>query len=189
MNLLQDVRQAARGLLKAPGFSGVVVLTLGLAVGANSAIFSVVDTVLLRPLPYGQSESIVMINERGGRELEETTRSGASQDLFLEWRSDSRSFEQMAMYSQQEATITSLEEPVRLNGLAASPALFVLLRVDAAIGRTFTPDEEEPGQDDVIVLGHRAWQRYFGGDLSVVGTQLRLDDRSRTVIGIIPPGV
>ena len=130
-----------------------------------------------------------MINERGGRELEETTRSGASQDLFLEWRSDSRSFEQMAMYSQQEATITSLEEPVRLNGLAASPALFVLLRVDAAIGRTFTPDEEEPGQDDVIVLGHRAWQRYFGGDLSVVGTQLRLDDRSRTVIGIIPPGV
>ena len=189
MNLLQDVRQAARGLIKAPGFSGVVVLTLGLAVGANSAIFSVVDGVLLRPLPFDQPGSIVVINERGGGELEGITRSGASQDLFLEWRSDSRSFEQMAMYSQQEATITSLEEPVRVNGLAASPALFALLRVDAAIGRTFTSDEEEPGQDDVIVLGHSAWQRYFGGDAAVVGTQLRLDDRSRTVVGIVPPGV
>ncbi len=189
MNLLQDLRQAVRALAKAPAFSGVVVITLGLAVGANSAIFSVVDAVLLRPLPFDQPETIVVINERGGGELEGRTRSGASQNLFLEWRSDSRAFEQMAMYSQQEATITSLEEPVRMNGLAASPALFTLLRVDAVIGRTFTPDEEEPGQDDVIVLGHSAWQRYFGDDPGVVGTQLRLDDRSRTVVGITPPGV
>ncbi len=189
MNLLQDLRQAARSLVKAPAFSGVVVLTLGLAVGANSAIFSVVDGVLLRPLPYDQPESIVVINERGDGGLDGIGPSGASQDLFLEWRSASRSFEQMAMYSQQEATITSLEEPVRLNGLAASPALFTLLRVDALIGRTFTPDEEEPGQDDVVVLGHSAWQRYFGGDPAVVGTQLRLDDRNRTVVGVTPPGV
>ena len=188
MNLLQDVQQAARALVKTPAFSGVVVVTLGLAIGANSAIFSVVDGVLLRPLPYDQPADIVVVNERGDGELEGITRMGASQNLFLAWRSESRSFEQMAMYSQQEATITSLEEPVRLNGLAASPALFPLLRVDAIAGRTFTPDEEERGQDDVIVLGHRAWQRYFGGDPAAVGTQLRLDDRSRTVVGVTPPG-
>ncbi len=188
MNLLQDVRQAARALVKTPAFSGVVVVTLALAIGANSAIFSVVDGVLLRPLPYDQPADIVVVNERGDGELEGISRAGASQNLFLAWRSDSRSFEQMAMYSQQEATITSLEEPVRLNGLAASPALFPLLRIDAMVGRTFTPDEEERGQDGVIVLGHRAWQRYFGGDPAVVGTELRLDDRSRTVVGVTRPG-
>ncbi|MFQ5743450.1 MAG: ABC transporter permease [Acidobacteriota bacterium] len=186
--LLQDLRYAGRSLANSPGFTIVVVITLALAIGSNSAIFSVIDGVLLRPLPYDESGRIVRVAESvpGGdsRDLEGI----ASQRLFLAWRENGSSFERMAMYSNQTATMTGLDEPVRVSGLAVSPSLFPLLRVDAVSGRTFTAQEDRPGNDGVVLLSHRAWQRYFGGDPDTLGRQIILDDRPRTVVGIMPSG-
>ncbi len=194
MNWLQDFRHAGRSLIKAPGFAAIVVITLGLAIGANTAILSVVDGVLLRPLPYDDPGAIVVIQENGP-ESEEGLGGVASQQLFLNWRQRGRSLEQIAMYSSQQATMTGGEEPVRLTGVATSATLFPLLRVDAELGRTFGLDEEEPGQDGVILLSYRTWQRYFGGagtggegGTEVVGTSVTLDGQPRTVVGVMPAG-
>ena len=142
--LLQDLRFAARGLVKSPAFTAVVVLTLGLGIGANSAIFSVVNGVLLQPLPYHDPGRIVQVAEVDPT-MESERGSMASQRLFLAWRDSGNTLSAIAMYSNQSATLTGLEEPIRLTGVAASPALFRLLGVDAAHGRTFTVDEETPG--------------------------------------------
>lgn len=186
-NLLQDLRFAFRGLGKSPAFTAVVVLTLGLGIGANSTIFSVVNGVLLQPLPYHEPERIVQVAEIDPT-MESERGSMASQQLLLAWRDRGVTLSDIAMYSNQSATLTGLDEPVRLTGAAVSPTLFRLLGASAATGRTFTADEETPGNDNVIVLSNRAWQRYFGGDPSAVGRQLQLDDRSRTLVGIMPAG-
>ena len=186
--LLQDLRFAARGLTSSPAFTAVVVITLGLGIGANSTIFSVVNGVLLRPLPYHEPERIVQIAEIDPTMESERQRALASQRLFLAWRENGTAFSDIATYSNQSATLTGLEEPLRLTGVAASPSLFRLLGVDAIDGRTFTDDEETLGNDNVILLSHKAWQRYLGGAPDVVGRQLQLDDRSRTVVGVMPPG-
>ena len=112
----------------------------------------------------------------------------ASQQLFLAWREHGGALSDIAMYSNQAATLLGLEEPVRINGVAVSPSLFGLLGIDAMNGRTFTAEEETPGNDNVMLVSNRAWQRYFGGDPDLVGRQLQLDDRSRTVVGVMPPG-
>ena len=184
--LLQDLRFAVRGLAKSPAFAAVVILTLGLGIGANTTIFSVVNGVLLQPLPYHDPDRIVQIAETDPESQMERNNSMASQRLFLAWRENGRAFSDIAMYSEQAATMTGRDEPIRLTGSAVSPTLFRLLGVDAAEGRTFTADEETPGNDNVILLSSRAWQRYFGGDPDLVGQQLQLDDRSRTVVGIMP---
>ena len=186
-NFLHDLKLAFRGLAKSPAFTAVVVLTLGLGIGANTTIFSVVNGVLLQPLPYYEPERIVQVAEIDPT-MEGDRGSMASQQLFLAWRESGATLSDIAMYSNQSATLTGLEEPLRLTGVAASPALFRLLGVDAANGRTFTEDEETPGNDNVIVLSNRAWQRYFGGDPAAIGRQLQLDDRSRTVVGVMPAG-
>jgi len=186
-NFLHDLKFALRGLAKSPAFTAVVVLTLGLGIGANTTIFSVVNGVLLQPLPYYEPERIVQIAEIDPT-MESERGSMASQQLFLAWRESGATLSDIAMYSNQAATLTGLEEPVRLTGVAVSPALFRLLGVDAANGRTFTDDEETPGNDNVIVLSNRAWQHYFGGDPASIGRQLQLDGRSRTVVGVMPTG-
>ncbi len=186
-HLLHDLKFAFRGLGKSPAFTAVVVLTLGLGIGANSTIFSVVNGVLLQPLPYYQPERIVQVAEIDPT-MEQERGSMASQQLFLAWRENGGAFSDIAMYSNQSATLTGLDEPIRLTGAAVSPALFRLLGTDAATGRAFTADEETPGNDNVIVLSNRAWQRYFGGDPGILGDQLQLDDRSRTLVGVMPPG-
>jgi putative ABC transport system permease protein len=186
-NFLHDLKLAWRGLAKSPAFTAVVVLTLGLGIGANTTIFSVVNGVLLQPLPYYEPERIVQVAEIDPT-MEGNRGSMASQQLFLAWRESGATLSDIAMYSDQSATLTGLEEPVRLTGVAVSPALFRLLGVDAANGRTFSDDEETPGNDNVIVLSNRAWQRYFGGGPAAIGRQLQLDGRSRTVVGVMPAG-
>ncbi|MGD8330894.1 MAG: ABC transporter permease [Acidobacteriota bacterium] len=185
--LLYDCKFALRGLAKAPAFAAVVAITLGLGIGANTTIFSVINGVLLQPLPYDAPDDIVQIAEIDPT-MERDRGRMMSQPLFLAWREDNATLSDLAMYSNQAATLTGLDEPVRLTGTAASPALFRLLGVDAAEGRTFTDEEEVPGNDSVILLSNRAWQRYFGGDPAIVGRQLQLDDSSRTVVGIMPAG-
>lgn len=187
MHFMRDLRHAGRALIRTPSFTVIVLITLGLAIGANTVIFSVVDGVLLSPLPYDEPEGIVVVQQLGDR-LNDDGPAGTSQDLFLEWRENGRAFEQLAMYSMESATVTSLEEPIRLNGVAVSPTLFGILRVEPAYGRAFTPDAEVPGNDDGILLSYRAWQRYFGGDPATVGTTLRLGPRLRNILGIMPAG-
>jgi len=186
--LLQDLKFAARALTAAPAFTAVVVLTLGLGIGATATIFSVVNGVLLQPLPYYEPDRIVQIAEIDPTMENERQRSLASQRLYLAWRENGTALSDVATYSNQSATLTGLDEPIRLTGVAVSPSLFRLLGVDAIDGRTFTDDEEAPGNENVILLSSMAWQRYFGATPNLVGRQVQLDDRSRTVIGIMAPG-
>jgi len=190
MNLLQELRQATRALWKTPTFSGVVVLTLALAIGANTAIFSVVDGVLLEPLPYDDPDELVMVSEMQPEldGIEGGPRTLATLSLFKALRESGSSFDELAMYTNQQSTLMVGAEPARLSGAQVSPALFPLLGVEALDGRTFAADEERPGNEDVLLLGHRAWQRYFGGDPSIIGQRLELDEIPYTVVGIMPPG-
>ncbi len=187
MHFVRDLRHAGRALIRTPSFTVIVLITLALAIGANTVIFSVVDGVLLSPLPYGDPDSIVVL-QQSSDDLDGEGPAGTSQGLFLEWRENGRSFDQLAMYSMESATVTSFDEPARVNGVAVSPTLFGILRTEPIHGRAFAPNAELPGNDAGILLSYRAWQRYFGGDPDIVGTTLRLDSRLRNILGVMPAG-
>ena len=175
--LRQDLRFALRMLFRSPGFSLVAVLTLALGIGANSAIFSVVNGVLLRPLPYSDPDGLVSVWPDGG----------FPPGGFLAFRDEARSFSAVAGYAgSTELTLVDDGEPARLEGVATTADLFGVLGVEAALGRTFLPEEERPEGERVVLLGHALWQQRFGGDPGVVGRQLRLDGEARTVVGVMP---
>jgi putative ABC transport system permease protein len=180
----QDLHYGARMLRTQPGFTVIAVLTLALGIGANSAVFSVVNAVLLRPLPYRDPDRIVTVGHY---------RAMFGADVvfgwdFLEWRDQAKVFEQIAAYFSGTADLTGSGEPARLGAGFVSADLFATLGVAPARGRAFTPDEEKPGGAPVVILGHDLWQRRFGGDPQVIGRTLTLGGQSRTVIGIMPPG-
>jgi len=183
--LLQDIRYAARMMAKRPGFTALAALTLALGVGANTAIFSVVEAVLLRPLPYRHAERAVVVwehNRAGGR-----PRGPASPANFLDWRDQSKSFEDMAGFFDDRYNLTGAGEPEEVPSQVATPNLFALLGADAALGRTFTPDDAKEGQDDIAVISHGLWQRRFGGSPDVIGRAVTLDGESLTIVGVMPP--
>ena len=182
--LLQDVRYGIRMLVRNPGFTTVAVLALTLGIGADSAIFSVVNAVLLRPLPYHESERLVFLSERS-QVLEGMS---IAYPNFLDWREQNNAFESIGVYRRQSYNLTGSGEPERLGAGQVSADLFTVLRVNAAIGRVFTNDEDKPGATPVVVLSHGLWQRRLGGDPRIIGETLTLDGRSFTVIGIMPPG-
>src|SRR5262249_10449072 len=164
----QDLRFGARKLLKQPGFTLIAVITLALGIGANTAIFSVVNAVLLRPLPYRAPDRIVTVGHY---------RAMFDADVvfgwdFLEWRDQAKVFEQIAAYFSGRADLTGSGEPARLGAGFVSADLFATLGVAPARGRAFTPDEEKPGGAPVVILGHDLWQRRFGGDPQVIGRAL-----------------
>ncbi|HJU65029.1 MAG TPA: ABC transporter permease [Gemmatimonadaceae bacterium] len=183
----QDLRYALRVLARRPGFTVIVVTTLALCIGATTAIFSVVNAVLLRPLPYAAPDRLVMVWSRdsiGGVE-----RNVVSAANYFDWRRESRSFEQLAAYFPNwNATLTGTEAAERLELAATSSNLFTALGARAAIGRTFLPEEEAPGAPLVAVLGHELWERRFGADPAVLGTSITLDGQQYTVVGVMPPG-
>ena len=181
--LLQDIRYGTRMLFKNPGFTIVAVLALTLGIGANSAIFSVVNAVLLRPLAYHESERLVFLSERS-QVLEGMS---IAYPNFLDWREQNNSFENIGVFRTQSYNLTGNGEPERIIAGQVSADLFTVLRVNAAIGRIFTNDEDKPGADPVVVLTHGLWQRRLGGDPGIIGQTLTLDGRSFTVIGIMPP--
>jgi putative ABC transport system permease protein len=181
--LLQDIRYGLRMLLKTPGFTIVAVLTLTLGIGANSAIFSVVNAVLLRPLPYDEGENLMLLSERSPQ-LEGMS---ISYPNFLDWRQQQSSFEHLAVFRRQSYNLTGAGEPERLVAGQVSAAMFPALRVQAARGRTFTEEEDRPGGDLVTVLSHGLWQRLFGGNENILGQTLNLNSKQYTVIGIMPP--
>src|SRR6266566_9332611 len=177
-NLLQDIRYGLRILWKSPGVTGAAVLALAFGIGSNTAIFSLVNALVLRPLPYEQSDQLV---------LAAYALTEAAPANFLDWRRQNQSFEDMAAVNFWSANLNGGDLPERLEGFQVSPSLFSLLRVKPLVGRTFTAAEEQPGNDAVILLSHGLWQRRFNSDLQIIGKPLLINARRYTVVGIMPP--
>ncbi len=184
-DLWQDLRYGARMLLKQPGFTLIAMLTLALGVGANTAIFSVVNAVLLRPLPFREAGQLMMLGTVDTREGDGL--SSVSYPNFVDWRAQSGSFERLAAFRVRSFTLTGSDEPARLNGVVASADLFALLGVSPSLGRSFRTEEDNAGAS-VVILSHGLWRRRFNSDPQVIGRNITLDDRSLTVVGVAPAG-
>jgi putative ABC transport system permease protein len=187
-NLIQDVRFALRLLLKAPGFAVVVVLVLGLGIGANSAIFSVIDSVLLRPLPYEEPDRLVKLWMHFSGIGVPKDQNWVSAPEFADLRDLNHSFSQIAAVSEGGGNATIGTTPEVVPGASVSAGFFPMLGVQAEIGRTFFPDEDRPGKDRVVVLSRGLWERRYGTDRGVLGKSLVLNDISYTIIGVAPVG-
>jgi putative ABC transport system permease protein len=182
-SLWQDVRYGARMLLKNPGVTLVAIIALTLGIGANTAIFSVVNAVLLRPLPYGDAGRLVTVWERKeGKKPQNVINLGN----FFDWKEQNRVFEDMAAFFDLTFNLTNDGEPEEIPAQMATPNLFSLLQVNAIMGRMFTPEDGKPGQPRVVVISYGLWQRRFGGDRQVVGRKLVLNNQQATVIGVLP---
>lgn len=181
MTVLQDARYALRWLRKSPGFTAAAILTLALGIGANSAIFSVVDAVMLRPLPVERPEQLVMVFVR---DLQ-GQRDWVSQPDFEDWRSQSQSFQGVASFVPQSVNLTGTEEPTRVIGNFVSSNFFSVLGVSPALGRAFTPGKDRPGAEREVVITYGLWKDRFGGDPSLVGKSLVLNGEPFTVVGIL----
>src|SRR5215213_7847213 len=185
----RDVRTGVRALVHSPIFSAVTVLSLALGIGANTAIFSVVNGLLLRPLPYPESEQIVDVwHTPPQQSFPGLDRFSVSPANYLDWKAQSTVVEQMAVYTDTGLSLSTGNDPLPLIGAVVSSDFFSVLRSNAMQGRTFTPDEERPGRDQVVVIGHGLWQRAFGANPNIIGQTLTLNSRSFTVIGIMPAG-
>lgn len=183
--LWQDLRYAARQLQKNPGFTAVAVLTLGLGIGATTAIFSVVSGVLLRPLPYADSAQLVNLWEDPGK----NPRNPVNPLNFADLRAQTSSFEQLSAYYSQSASLTGDGEPERVIRGFSTAGLFKVLRVQPMLGRGFLEEEERAGRGDVGLIAHGLWMRRFGSDPRIVGKAITLDDRPVTIVGVLPPGL
>src|SRR5438477_263180 len=178
---MNDLKFAVRHLLKNPGFTAVAVLTLALGIGANTAIFSVVNGVLLKPLPYDQPGQLVQVWEAPSP----GKRSSVSPGVFLDWKLQSIRFDSLAAFNNADLNLTGIGEPERLNGLRMSARGLDVLRARPLLGRTFAPGEDQPGQDKVVVLTHRLWQRRFGGATYAIARTIRLNEDTYTIIGVL----
>jgi len=180
--LLRDVRYGFRMLLKTPGVTFIVILALALGIGANTAIFSVINTVVLKPLPYDHPEQLLFLNERSPV-LDEMS---ISYPNFTDWRNQNHVFEKIGVYNRNSYNLTGYGEAERILTAQVSADLFSALRANAAIGRVFTNDEDKPGGNPVVVLSNALWQRRFGGQAGILNQPLTLNGRSYTVIGVMP---
>ena len=184
-----EVRHSLRVLLKQPLFSAVVIITCALGIGANTAVFSVVNAVMLRPLPFHQPGRLVMLfpyDERQGPPAA-VYDSAASYPDFVDWRAQNRVFEHVAVYTNESLTLTNGREAVQVQGEAVSADLFSVLGVQPVLGRAFIGNEDEPG-NRVVILSHALWQRRFGGDPNILGKAITLDQEQFQVVGVMPPG-
>ena len=184
--LLQDVRYGVRSLLKHPGFTAVAVLALALGIGANSAIFSVVNSLLLRPLPFSDPGKLVQIWEsnlkRGRGEFP------IAYPTFADWREQNKVFEQVVAYSDWSFNLTGTDEPERVRSAIVSPDFFSTLGLRPILGRVFLPEEDQKGKDFSVVMGQRLWQRRFNSDPNIIGRSIDLSGDSFTVVGVIAQG-
>ena len=184
-DLWQDLRYAARTLRKQPGFAAVAALTLALGIGANTAIFSVVHGVLLKPLPFHEPERLVGVWHRAPGLNIPLLEQGAA--TYFTYRESGRVFEDLALWDSQEVSITGRGEPERAQALRVTDGLLPILRVQPLLGRFFTKEDDAPGSPRRAILTHGYWQRRFGGAPDVVGRSLDVDGRPCEVIGILPP--
>ena len=180
--LLQDLQYAGRQMMKSPGFAIIAILTLALGIGANTTIFSVVNGVLLNPLPYPQSDRLVVLFHNKPH----FTRGSISYPNFLDWQRDNRSFDAMAAYRNGNAKLTGSGEPENLSGRMVSAGFFELLGVKPLLGRTFTADEDRLGANPTVMISEGLWKRKFASNPHVVGQVIVLDGVPRVIIGVIP---
>jgi putative ABC transport system permease protein len=182
--LIKDIRYGVRGLVKRPGISFIAIITLAIGIGANSAIFSAVNALLLKPLPFPELNRVVAIWDkmpsRGVLHNEVTVAN------YLDWRAQSQSFEQLALYRWWSTNLAGVEQPERIQGFLVTANFFDALGMKPIMGRNFTEEENSPGKDSVAIITHSLWQRRFGGDPNIINKQLKLNSITRTVIGVMP---
>src|SRR5215813_1829474 len=182
--LWQDLRYGARILLEKPGFTLMAVLTLALGIGANTAIFSVVNGVLLKSAPYHEPERIVLL--WGDIPSQAEHRSQVSATDVADWRMQNTVFEEVATFSNWSATLSGEGEPERLFGMQVGDGYFSVMGGRPMLGRVFTPDEQVDGKDYVIALGYGLWQSRFGGARDVIGKKVYMNARPYTIVGVMP---
>jgi len=182
--LLQDLRYGARMLWKSPGFTLIAVITLALGIGANTAIFSVIDALMLRPLPFREPDNLFQVWESnvklGYNEMD------ASYPNFADWRDQNQVFEQIAIFSGRTYNLAGAAEPERIQGAIVAPAFFPLLGVKPMLGRVLAPEEDHPNKVFSVVMSERLWRRRFNSDPQIIGRTISLDTESFTVVGVVP---
>jgi putative ABC transport system permease protein len=184
--LWQDSRYGGRMLRKYPGFALTVMITLGLGIGANATIFSVINAVLLEPLPYREPDRLIRLWETNpGSGL---TENAVSVPNFLDWQREQSVFEQLAASENATFNLTGSGEPQRVAAAKITANLIPTLGVTPTLGRSFLPEEEVAGANRVVLLGHGLWQRQFGSDPSLINKTIQLNGESYTVVGVMPPG-
>ena len=186
-HLFSDLRFSVRTLRRSPAFSAAAIVVLALGIGANTAIFSVVNAILLRPLPFDEPSRIMQVwHVPPAKSFPGMTLFSVSPANYLDWRSQSSSFEQMAAYGFRSFTVGGKERPEALQAAAVASDFFPLLRVAPLLGRTFTPDEDRPGEGHVVVLGYNFWRDHFASDRNIVGRNILLDGENYSVVGVMP---
>lgn len=183
--LMHDLGYGIRLMLKSPGFTAIAVITLALGIGINTTIFSVMNAVLLRQLPYAAPESLVMVWEKFLQQGLDKIPVSASE--FIDYQNQAQSFEQVAAFTTKDFNLTGGDAPERVSGAVVSANLFPLLGVEPFSGRTFLPEENQSGRDNVLVISYGLWQQRFGGAPNLEGSTVSLDGQSCTIVGIMPP--
>ncbi|MGH9641313.1 MAG: ABC transporter permease, partial [Terriglobales bacterium] len=181
--LLQDVRYAVRQLVKNPGFTAVATIALALGIGSTTSIFSVVDHVLLHPLPYPDSDRIVKVSQT----FKGVWRDDASPANYLDWAAQNHVFAEMAASRGWLGSLTAGDRPERVRGTMATPSFFALFGVSPLLGRALIASDATPGNDHVVVLGYGLWQRDFAADRAIVGRDIQLNGEKYEVVGVMPP--
>ncbi|MBA3571893.1 MAG: ABC transporter permease [Pyrinomonadaceae bacterium] len=184
-SLLRDLRFSVRSLLKRPTLTIIAIITLAIGIGANSAIFSVVNALLLKPLPFNELDRIVAIWEKQPSQGME--RNEVALANYLDWRSQNNSFEHIGLYRWWSTNLTGIEPPERVQGFLVSANFFDVVGMKPAIGRGFAADEDQPGKDAVAILTHGLWQRRFASDPNITNKTIALNGVRRTIIGVLPP--
>lgn len=184
--LFQDIRYGFRGLLRNPGFAIIAVLSLALGIGANAAIFSLINAVLLRPLPYHEPDRLAMI-------WEDASFAGFPQNTpapanYADWKAQNQTFEDMAALESRSFNLTGDGEPERVDACAVTANFFPMLGVKLALGRSFLPEEDKPDANSVVILSYRLWRQRYGGEYNIIGRDLLLNGRKHTVVGVTPAG-
>ncbi|HEX5884332.1 MAG TPA: ABC transporter permease, partial [Pyrinomonadaceae bacterium] len=183
-NLRGDIRYAFRNLLKRPGFTVIAVVTLALGIGANTAIFSAIHALLLKPLPFPELDRVVAIWDKlPSRGLMHNEVAMAN---YLDWQAQNQSFEQLAVYRWWSANLTGVDTPERIQGFLVSANYLDVLGMKPIMGRNFTPEENQPGKDAVAIITHSLWQRRFGGDPNIINKTVTINSIVRTVVGVTP---
>jgi predicted permease len=186
--IVHDLRYAVRQLRKSPGFTAVAVVTLALGIGANTAIFSVVNGALLRPLAFREPDRLVHVwHVPPAKSFPGMTTFAVSAANYLDWQSQNQVFENMAIYTYSGFTLTGGEKPEQIDAGAVSSSFFETLGVQPMLGRVFLPQEDQPGRSNVVVLSHRFWQEHFGSNAEIVGQNISVDGQNFLVAGVMPP--
>src|ERR1700683_2807225 len=184
--LWTDLRYSLRTLRKSPGFTAVVILTLALGIGANTTIFSVIDAVFLKPLPFPDPDRLVMVWQHNMRDPDD--HNTISLPNYLDWKQQNHVFQNMAIFDSawKSYSFSGERNPEQVYRVRVSASFFDVLRVQPILGRTFVPEEEIAGRDREVVLSYGLWQRRYGGDPDIIGKAVRIDGDNYTVVGVMP---